>query len=106
MVAKFPVGIISSEEKKHIYIHIFHIITCKILNGVPAMPHDVFISYSSIDKAVADAVCHLLEDRKIRCWIAPRDVPPGMPYARALVEAIGDAKAMVLIFWLFAVSCG
>ncbi|QYZ78078.1 toll/interleukin-1 receptor domain-containing protein [Methanofollis formosanus] len=62
------------------------------------MPHDVFISYSSIDKAVADAVCHLLEERKIRCWIAPRDVPPGTPYARALVEAIGDAKAMVLIF--------
>jgi hypothetical protein len=35
------------------------------------MLHGVFISYSNKDKAVADAVCHALEDRKIRCWIAP-----------------------------------
>jgi hypothetical protein len=61
------------------------------------MAHDVFISYSSQDKTVADAVCATLEARKIRCWIAPRDVPPGLPYAAALVAAINDCKVFVLI---------
>jgi hypothetical protein len=62
------------------------------------MAHDVFISYSSKDKAVADAVCATIENRKIRCWIAPRDVPPGLPYAAALVNAINDSKVFVLVF--------
>jgi regulation of enolase protein 1 (concanavalin A-like superfamily) len=61
------------------------------------MAHDVFISYSSQDKTVADAVCATLENRKIRCWIAPRDVPPGQPYATALVNAINDCKVFVLV---------
>jgi len=34
--------------------------------------HDVFISYSSKDKTIADAVCARLEMRGIRCWIARR----------------------------------
>ncbi|HEY42548.1 MAG TPA: TIR domain-containing protein [Anaerolineae bacterium] len=61
------------------------------------MAHDVFISYSSQDKVVADAVCATLEGRRIRCWIAPRDVPPGLPYAAALVNAINDCKVFVLV---------
>lgn len=61
------------------------------------MAHDVFISYSSKDKTVADAVCATLESRKIRCWIAPRDVPPGKPYAASLVNAISDSRVFVLV---------
>jgi hypothetical protein len=38
------------------------------------MAHDVFISYSSKDKPVADAVCAGPEGRGIRCWVAPRDI--------------------------------
>jgi hypothetical protein len=57
----------------------------------------VFISYSSKDKTVADAVCATLESRKIRCWIAPRDVPPGKPYAASLVNAISDSRVFVLV---------
>lgn len=61
------------------------------------MAHDVFISYSNQDKAVADAACAKLESRKIRCWIAPRDVPAGQPWASALVSAINTSRVMVLI---------
>jgi hypothetical protein len=61
------------------------------------MAHDVFISYSSQDKAVADAVCATIESRKIRCWIAPRDVPPGVQYATALVNAINDCEVFILV---------
>ena len=61
------------------------------------MAHDVFISYSSKDKTVADAVCATLESRKFRCWIAPRDVPAGKPYAASLVNAISESRVFVLI---------
>ncbi len=41
------------------------------------MAYDVFISYSTPDKVIADAACATLEQRQIRCWMAPRDVLPG-----------------------------
>jgi hypothetical protein len=62
------------------------------------MAHDVFLSYSSKDKPIADAVCGTLEGKRIRCWIAPRDVLPGLPYGEALVEAIESSRVMVLVF--------
>jgi hypothetical protein len=61
------------------------------------MAHDVFISYSSKDKAVADAVCATLEAKKIRCWIAPRDVLPGLPYGQALSDALRASRIMVVV---------
>lgn len=62
------------------------------------MAHDVFISYSSQDKPVADAVCASLEARKIRCWIAPRDVLPGVPYGESIIEGINQSRILVLVF--------
>lgn len=62
------------------------------------MTHDVFISYSSHDQKVADAVCAGLESDSIRCWIAPRDVPPGANYGATIVDALAAAKVVVLIF--------
>jgi hypothetical protein len=60
--------------------------------------HDVFISYSKRDKSIADAVCATLEDRKIRCWMAPRDILPGVDWGTAIVHAIRKSRIMVLIF--------
>ena len=60
--------------------------------------HDVFISYSSKDKAVADATCARLEQAGVRCWIAPRDITPGIEYGEALINAIRASKVMVVIF--------
>jgi hypothetical protein len=62
------------------------------------MAHDVFICYASRDKSIADAVCATLEANRIRCWVAPRDVLPGMGYAEALIEAISESRIMVLVF--------
>jgi len=63
------------------------------------MAHDVFISYASSDKAVADAVCSQLESiHRIRCWIAPRDVTPGASWAESIIDALDESKIMVLIF--------
>jgi hypothetical protein len=62
------------------------------------MAHDVFVSYASGDKIVADAVCATLESHGVRCWIAPRDVEPGMAYGEAIVDAIQSCRIMVLVF--------
>jgi hypothetical protein len=62
------------------------------------MAHDVFISHSSKDKAVADAVCATMEAAGIRCWIAPRDILPGANWGEAIIDALSTSKAMVLIF--------
>ncbi len=62
------------------------------------MEHDVFISYSSLDKEAANALCHTLEDCKIRCWIAPRDIPAGAQYGDLIDEAIKKSKVVVILF--------
>ncbi len=62
------------------------------------MSHDVFISHSTQDKVVADAVCAALEAEKIRCWIAPRDIKSGESWAEAITDALKKSKLMVLIF--------
>jgi hypothetical protein len=62
------------------------------------MAHDVFISHSSQDKIIADAVCAALENGAVRTWIAPRDVQPGRSFAGEITRAIQHSKVMVLIF--------
>src|SRR5579862_9887244 len=64
----------------------------------PLMAHDVFISYASGDKPVANAVCAKLESAGVRCWIAPRDVLPGVHYGEAIIDAIHECRIMVLVF--------
>jgi biotin transporter BioY len=62
------------------------------------MPHDVFVSYSSDDKATADAVCATLEHTGIRCWMASRDILPGTDWGGAIVDAINASRVMVLVY--------
>ncbi len=63
----------------------------------PAGPARVFISYASADKAAADSICAGLERGGIACWIAPRDVTPGVFYADAIVEAINSARILIVV---------
>lgn len=62
------------------------------------MAHDVFLSYSHKDKAAADAVCSIMEQNGIRCWMAPRDITPGQPFAEAIIDGIKGSKVFVLIY--------
>src|SRR3954462_13585852 len=61
-----------------------------------AMTH-LFISYASADQAIAMEVCALLEARGVSCWIAPRDVAPGAKWDEALLHAIDEAGAFLLL---------
>jgi TolB-like protein/tetratricopeptide (TPR) repeat protein len=63
-----------------------------------------FISYASNDAEVAQKVCSALEAAGSRCWMAPRDVKPGAQYADAIVRAINEAQAVVLVLSAGAVA--
>jgi hypothetical protein len=58
---------------------------------------DVFISHAGQDKSVADAICFALEAQGVRCWIAPRDIRPGMAWPEAIIDAIEGTNIMVLV---------
>jgi TolB-like protein/Tfp pilus assembly protein PilF len=58
---------------------------------------DVFISYATPDKSAADSICTALERGGIVCWIAPRDVTPGVFYADAIVQAINSARILIVV---------
>jgi TolB-like protein len=57
----------------------------------------IFISYASQDAGVVKSIVENLERHGLRCWLAPRDVKPGALYADAIVAAINEAKALVLV---------
>lgn len=62
------------------------------------MEHDVFISYSTKNKEAAQAICHVLEQNEIRCWMAPRNIPPGSDYGDVIEDAIKACKSVVVLF--------
>lgn len=62
------------------------------------MAHDLFVSYSQPDRNCAFAVVQRLEARGINVWIAPRDVSPSADWAAEIIDAISDARLMLLIF--------
>ncbi len=62
------------------------------------MAHDIFISYSSKDKLIADGICANLENAGIRCWIAPRDINPGADFPTEIAKAIANSRIVVLVF--------
>ena len=62
------------------------------------MSQDVFISYSSYNKEAAQAICHVLEQGGIRCWMAPRDIPYGSQYGDVIDDAIKNCKVVVVVF--------
>lgn len=61
------------------------------------MPHDVFVSYSSAERGIADAACAAFEAAGVVCWMAPRNVIPGGAYPEQIATAIGEARACLLV---------
>jgi hypothetical protein len=58
----------------------------------------VFISHSSKDRPIADAICNHLESAGIRCWIAPRDIAFGSDWTEGILRGIDSCRVFVLIF--------
>jgi hypothetical protein len=62
------------------------------------MRFDIFISHSTKDKAIADAVCAALERNALQCWIAPRNIPGSSDWPKELAVGINASRAMLLLF--------
>ena len=62
------------------------------------MEHDVFISYSSTDQKIVEGLSAYLEQNGIRCFVAYRDIPRGVVWAKAITEAIENCKLMIVVF--------
>lgn len=67
------------------------------MEQLTARKRDVFISHSSQDKLVADAICDSLEGQGLCCWIAARDIRPGEDWSDAIIDAITDCRIFMLI---------
>src|SRR5262249_8401954 len=55
-------------------------------------------SYAKDDRKWAETVCGQLEEHGIGCWIAPRDIAPGVTWPAAITEAIRNCRAMIVVF--------
>ena len=60
--------------------------------------HDVFISYSTKNSELANKICYLLEQNKLKCWIAPRNIPSGTNYIEEITEGIKSTKIVGLVY--------
>jgi hypothetical protein len=58
---------------------------------------DVFLSHASEDREAALAVCQALEASGLRCWMAPRDIPPSASWAAAIVDAVRQCRMTVIL---------
>lgn len=57
----------------------------------------VFVSHSSDNRELAQELATFLEAKKVRVWIAPRDVRPGADYSEQLQLAIETCAAFVVL---------
>ncbi len=57
----------------------------------------VFISYSSKDMEKADAIRNIFNDKAIKTWMAPYDLPSGYGYAEAITDAIEHSECFCLL---------
>lgn len=62
------------------------------------MIYDVFISYSTKDKKVVEGICGYLERYGYRCFVAYRDINPGISWPQAIPPAIRESSLMVVVF--------
>jgi len=57
----------------------------------------LFVSHHSTQADLASTVEAALAAHGISCWLAPRDVPPGEPFDRAIQRAIEKATGILLL---------
>lgn len=61
------------------------------------MSFDVFISYSTPERAIAERICEALEANGVRCWMAPRDVAAASHYSGEIIRGLNQCRVVVLL---------
>ena len=62
------------------------------------MKKDVFISYSTKDRPLAESLVNFLEGHGFSCFISSRDIPLGATWAPYIIDALEEIKVMVILF--------
>lgn len=58
---------------------------------------DVFISHASENHHEATEICEFLEQRGLRCWIAPRNVVQSNEYPDEIIKGVKNSKSLILL---------
>lgn len=56
-----------------------------------------FISHARADQKRAQEIAASLEERGLKCWIAPRDVRPGQSYGDEIIRGIEKSRCFILV---------
>ncbi len=56
-----------------------------------------FISHSSVEARTAELICQYLENKELKCWIAPRNIDYGKDYASQIMYGIEHSKLIILL---------
>lgn len=57
----------------------------------------VFISHATANAGIAQRIVQHLERIGVRCWIAPRDIEPGVAWAESIIHGIEACSVFVLV---------
>ena len=60
--------------------------------------YDIFVSYATANRELAEHIVTRIEARGFKCFIAPRDMRTGEDYASEIVRAISNSAVVLLIF--------
>ena len=85
---------VADEDNVHDVVAINKDIT---LPARSTMKHEVFISYSRKDRAVADCLCDFLKENDIEYWIDKEGIFSSSNYKELIVDAIEVSKAVIFI---------
>jgi hypothetical protein len=58
---------------------------------------DVFLSHCSKDAVITQAICHYLESKGVRCWMAPRNISSGEIWSSEIMNGIKKTKVTMLL---------
>jgi TIR domain len=60
-------------------------------------PKAAFISHNFVDADFATRLCNSLEANGFSCWLAERDIQPGMRWAEWMAKAVPASKSLILL---------
>lgn len=58
---------------------------------------EVFVSYCTKNKELAQLFCNAVEGAGVSCWMAPRDIPSGGSWATSIAKGVEDASILALL---------
>lgn len=63
----------------------------------PMKDYEIFISHSTRDSELVTKLVEAIETAGYRCWVSPRDIRAGIPYAHAIMEGLDACKVFVVV---------